>query len=771
MAVVCPASLKWQWRAEALKHFNMDLEVLGGTRPRPCTGPLKPKAVVINYDVLGKIKDGDGRRTGPGWLEYLRWLEPKLLVWDEIHFLGSHVTKRAAWAEQLCRDVPHVVGLSGTPLTNRPIELWFPLKLIKPTLFPNRYRYGHEFCRPRRTPWGVKYDGAANLGRLHRILVDENNGVFLRRRKEDVLQELPPKRRAVVPLELAPAARREYAAAQNDFLGWLRQTAPERYHKARHNEALLKVGYLLRLAVVLKLPLVRRWLDDFLATSEGKLIVFSVQKTKVLRPLYEHYARRAVIIDGDVPVKERYPVEQAFLRKRQYRLLFGQAKAAGVGWNALGVSDIALVELPWAPGDVGQMEDRCVAKGSPVLTPLGWRPVEDIKPGDLVISHTGAHCKVLQKWNRPSTGKLMVDITIHGFPHKISSTSDHRFLTRDRSWIEAANLRPGDWLVMPSAEGGSELTSLQFVGKRISDTFYRGKDLMRNARLKHAPEVIEITDDFLFTLGYFAGDGYTNVGEGAGRAVHIAGNNGKKLPAMDRCRRWFVSQGLHELESADGVSLCRSYFSAEWAFWFRGNFGGGAHNKKLPEFLLRLNERQSGLVLEGLACSDGCKNIEKGTVEYSTVSDKLAGCVFALALRAGHQPSFRLEGKRKQQKIVRWGGCGGSSKFAGRVRSVLIRYPHKENGWRERVFDLEVERDHTFTVGGAVVHNCHGIGRGVEGVRTFIRFLVAKDTVEEKLVKLLQAKQKNITKVLDGKGRGNDLDIYDKLLEELERGA
>src|SRR5690606_11109129 len=117
---------------------------------------------------------------------------------------------------------------------------------------------------------------------------------------------------------------------------------------------------------------------------------------------------------------------------------------------------------------------------------------------------------------------------------------------------------------------------------------------------------------------------------------------GSKAAALDRCERWAHSIGLRGGLSARGNSVEQRFYSADWAHWFHEQCGGrtGAQHKQLPAFTLALNQRQSQVVLDGLADSDGYRRNGKPRCEYATVSPMLAVDVWRLASRAGHRPSL-----------------------------------------------------------------------------------------------------------------------------------
>lgn len=338
VVVVCPAGLKYNWEAEASHHFGLRARVLEGLKPqRPglTTAPL----TVVGYNQLGP------------WMPYLHSLRPQLVALDECQALKSLFTQRTKRARELCRTSPRVVGLSGTPLTSRPSEMFPILNMIRPDLFPSWRRYADRYCAPRARPWGMDYGGSSRLSELHEILLQN---MMIRRLKADVLKDLPPKRRLVVPLPVSDPG--EYRRAHKDFLGWLAARKPEKLFKASKAARLTQVGYLKRLTAKLKMDGVLDWVDGFLAGTTDKLILFAVH-TEVLDALQGRYRELCVRVDGDTPLKARHQAKEAFQNGKP-RLFLGNIEAAGKGLTLTAASTVAFVELGWTPGEHVQAEDR-----------------------------------------------------------------------------------------------------------------------------------------------------------------------------------------------------------------------------------------------------------------------------------------------------------------------------------------------------------------------------------------------------------------------------
>ena len=338
--IVTPASLKWTWQSEAMTHFEIRVPVISGRRKRGAS-LSDQRIVILNYDILDS------------WLPALLKWKPKCVVFDEAHFLKNHTTKRTRNALVLSKQVNSILALSGTPLTNRVMELWPVLQMINPKLFPSRIKFAWRFTRPKFTPWGWQYKGSKNLKKLHRILRRE---CMIRRLKKHVLPELPDKQRRSVVLRLPNYA--EYRRAEKDFIGWLKSISPARAERAMRSQALTKVGYMIRLAVKHKARPMIRWIQDFFeAHPDEKLVCFTMH-TFIVDLLREKFAKRCVVIDGRVTGKARELARHRFQNSSRHDLFIGNWKAAGVGLTLTAARHAVALDLPWTPGDLAQGEDR-----------------------------------------------------------------------------------------------------------------------------------------------------------------------------------------------------------------------------------------------------------------------------------------------------------------------------------------------------------------------------------------------------------------------------
>lgn len=338
--VVCPASLKWMWLHQIHQHTSIRGEVLNGTKLSKNRLSKEYSILIINYEILQY------------WLDYLLELQPQILIIDECHYIKSRSAKRTKAVRILSKKIPHIIAISGTPLTNRPSELWTTLNIIQPKQFPSFFSYAFRYCKPSRRPWGWDFSRASNLDELHSILTET---MMIRRLKKDVLKELPDKSRYVVPFEID--RRKEYDEAVSDFITWLTKKSAIRAKRARKAEQLVKLGYLKRLSAELKMKFVTEWIGNYLEENEGKLVLYGIHKS-IIQFLYNRYKKISVVIDGSVKNKKRMQAVNSFQKDKRIRLFIGNIQAAGVGITLTAADTLAFVELDWVPSNHIQAEDR-----------------------------------------------------------------------------------------------------------------------------------------------------------------------------------------------------------------------------------------------------------------------------------------------------------------------------------------------------------------------------------------------------------------------------
>lgn len=351
--VICPASVKWHWADKAQKFFKLRPIVLEGRKPY-WFDVKRYDLIVINYDIL------------PGWMKWLRKnVRAKAIGLDECQYVSNPDAKRSLAARQLAKGSIKrvVVGMSGSPMVNRPYELWHILHIIR----PDKWRWGtytrfaQTYCHIGTGYGGrIKYTGGRRLDKLHTVL---KNTLMVRRLKKDVLKELPPIQYEDVILDIKN--RRKYEAAERHISLWLRgMEVNEAQKKSKQDKGQKQFTMLKKLAATSKMTSMLEWIDDWLADTDRKLIVFTWHRS-VIRKFHRHYGDMCVTIDGSTKTRDREVAVRRFTDAPKCRLAFCQIKAVGIGTDGLqyAASDVAFAELPWSPTDIDQAIARAHRMG------------------------------------------------------------------------------------------------------------------------------------------------------------------------------------------------------------------------------------------------------------------------------------------------------------------------------------------------------------------------------------------------------------------------
>lgn len=355
--VVCPASLKLNWAAEATRWGLGDhVRVLYGSPPRTEAAFSKAERehglFIINYDILGR------------WLDVFQHVRPKAVVFDECHYIKTPSTARTKAAIKLARRSLCVICLSGTPITSRPSEMYTAIRVVDPNLFTSRWEYLHRYCAPRHNGFGWDFTGASNTRELHKKLVET---IMLRRLKRNVLKDLPPKRRAMVPVPLTN---------MHEYNRILLETDKALNPELGTTSAMAKIEALKQKAVEGKIDAVVEWATNLLTTGQ-KLVLFAVH-VATIDTLMERLKEWAPVrVSGNVSMKRRNEAVQRFQTDRGCRLFIGNIQAAGVGLTLTAASNVAFAELPWTPGELTQAEDRIHRIGQEGESITSWLLLAD----------------------------------------------------------------------------------------------------------------------------------------------------------------------------------------------------------------------------------------------------------------------------------------------------------------------------------------------------------------------------------------------------------
>lgn len=367
--VICKASLKLNWQRECKLWLArpMSVGITNGVWP-------DTDVVITNYEQVQKYRNEIAAVT---------W---DLLVVDECHMIKNPKAQRTH-AILGGGSVGGIVArkrvfLTGTPILNRPTELWTLVRALDLDGLGRSWKTFHDrYCSPKPGYRGhTDYSGASNLDELQGRL---RASIMIRRLKADVLPDLPAKRRQVITLQpltdrernaIANEARavkedeERVAALRADVERLSEDQASEAYKAAiaalRKGEAvglaeISKVRHEVALAKVLQ---VVDHLRDCLEQSIGKVVVMCHHHDVVdeIVTALQDIQIEVVQADGRDSNKKRQEAVDAF-QHVEYgpRVIVCGMQSMAEGHNLTASSHVVFAELDWVPGKLAQAEDRC----------------------------------------------------------------------------------------------------------------------------------------------------------------------------------------------------------------------------------------------------------------------------------------------------------------------------------------------------------------------------------------------------------------------------
>ena len=368
--VVCPASLKHQWRQEIGKICGETARVVDGHRAErlKAYAECAPGFLVVNYELV--LRD----------LEALCEARFDLVILDEAQRIKNWGTKTARAVKRLAS--PHAFVLTGTPLENRLLELH---SLVE---FLHRRAAGPRW---RMVPFHEVTDGSGRVIAYEGldVLRGRLRGFFLRRERRDVQHELPERTdntfwTAMTPTQLRPY--RKHAAAAAAILARRASFAADELRALLRSLTAMRIlcnahaqyawddyaGLLtadaaepadVRALASPKLEEFVRVLDDLLEQSDEKVVVFSHWERMLrlaeyaVRDVLKRRDLRAEVFHGGLDGRARTQMLEAFARDAEFRVLFS-TDAGGLGLNLQAASIVVNLEVPWNPAVLEQRIGR-----------------------------------------------------------------------------------------------------------------------------------------------------------------------------------------------------------------------------------------------------------------------------------------------------------------------------------------------------------------------------------------------------------------------------
>lgn len=354
--IICPNNLKLNWQKEIKESTNRRAMILSD--PVKNTWHQYYKAglaqfFIVNYESLAKYfvakivkKEDEALR-----LNHIHFKESIhniiSVICDESHRLKNTKTKQTKFTKGITDGKEYRLLLTGTPVVNKPRDLASQLGIIgRMEEFGGWKGFEAEYCQ-----------GMNEASNLRKLNFELNRLCFYRRRKSEVLKDLPPKTYQVIYCELDKECEKEYKAAEANLAQYLRaykEATDEKVEKAMRGEIMVRIGILKQIAARGKIKDVGDFIED--VTENDKFGIFGHHK-EVLRELKNRFPNHASIT-GEDSNDERFSAVKRFQEDERCKLFIGSQMAAGEGITLTAASRMGFIEIPWTYKTCVQCEDR-----------------------------------------------------------------------------------------------------------------------------------------------------------------------------------------------------------------------------------------------------------------------------------------------------------------------------------------------------------------------------------------------------------------------------
>lgn len=321
--IVCPAIVKNVWK-EAIEALNPNIPVtiINGKKAAEAIGG--DGITIINYDLLGAIKG----------------IKPfSTLVLDESHRIKNHKAIRTKAALKLMSRIPRVYALSGTPIPNRPIELW-PLLHGLGIYRGGWFDFAQRYARMYTAPWGLDVSGASNLPELRELMKPHT----LRRTRDQVFTNYQQPITSLITFDL-PTDKREQSFNADALIN--------------HPNPMLAfegLAEVMKEAGMRKAKPAAEFIENILESGES-VVVFAHHKDVVIELNTILKAHKAAIITGATPANARPDLLKTF-QSGKTKLFIGNLAACQEGIDLSIADTVIFVEATWQTSALEQASAR-----------------------------------------------------------------------------------------------------------------------------------------------------------------------------------------------------------------------------------------------------------------------------------------------------------------------------------------------------------------------------------------------------------------------------
>ncbi len=349
--VVCPASLKEQWKNEIEKFSNEKAIIIQG-KPDERTEQYKSDAFffITNYESV--IRDRSVINNN----------NFDFLILDEAQRVKNYETKTANALKRI--KSTHKLVITGTPIENRLIDIYSIINVIDPYYFGPLWEFSYQHCLfdPEKPN---KINGYYNLKNLNNRLSD----IIIRREKRKVIKQLPNIQQTDIPVNLSPLQSDYHASYARGLVQIVSKKFLTPFDLQRIQMLMTSMRMVCDSTFLIdpktnespKLEELKHILFEKIdiENTNRKIIIFSewIKVHKLIGKMLRDHNIGFVELNGSIPVKLRGELIRKFENNKQYKI-FLSTEAGGSGLNLQAADILINFELPWNPAKKNQRIGR-----------------------------------------------------------------------------------------------------------------------------------------------------------------------------------------------------------------------------------------------------------------------------------------------------------------------------------------------------------------------------------------------------------------------------
>jgi SNF2 family DNA or RNA helicase len=285
----------------------------------------------------------------------------KFVILDECQRIKNHLSERAKAVQKLCKNVPHILPMSGTPIKNNAGEYFTVLNLVQPRRYPNYSRFIEQECDSYHNGWGYKVGGLKNPDKF----AQDTKDFIIRRTKDEVLKDLPEFSRRFFHVEMDGKVKKAYIDLIKELDDILYDHDMNAMEQGAAKIAIMsKMRHITGLS---KIPAVAEQIREFLESQpiDKKLTVFTHHQdvmdllaAECHEFMQEMGLTKPLLMKGTLSADDRYKLALRFREDEKARVMIASTLAAGEGLNLQFCSDAIMMERQWNPANEEQAEAR-----------------------------------------------------------------------------------------------------------------------------------------------------------------------------------------------------------------------------------------------------------------------------------------------------------------------------------------------------------------------------------------------------------------------------